>query len=74
MGIQLQVRNFLTLYPVLYFNFRAVKQSVMGDAKNLILHHQLNEAANAHDYTIYATILNEEEFAIKQIGNKLVVV
>lgn len=46
----------------------------MGDAKNLILHHQLNEAANAHDYTIYATILNEEEFAIKQIGNKLVVV
>jgi len=38
------------------------------------LHYRLNEAANAHDYTIYAAGLNEEEVVVKEIGNELVVI
>ena len=33
----------------------------------------LNEASNAHDYKIFAVVLNEEEFVLKEIGNELVV-
>ena len=72
-GVQLQVSNFETIYPILYFDLRPAKESVTGDPKSLTLHHRLNEAADAHDYTICAVVLNEEEFVIKQIGNELVV-
>jgi hypothetical protein len=71
-GVQLQLGNFSSIYPILYFDLRSVKESVTGDPKNLTLHYRLREAANAHDYTIYAAALNEEEFVIKQIGNELV--
>ena len=45
-----------------------------GDPKKLEFHYRMNEAANAHDYTIFAAVLNEEEFVLKQIGNELVTV
>ena len=73
-GTQLQTSNFSSLYPVLYFDLRSVKEGVTGDPKSLTLEYRLNEAANAQDYTIYAAVLNEEEVAVKQIGNELVVV
>ena len=73
-GTQLQTSNFQTIYPVLYFDLRSVKEGVTGDPKSLTLHYRLNEAANAQDYTIYAAVLNEEEVVVKQIGNELVVV
>jgi len=34
----------------------------------------INEAANAQDYTIFALVLSEEEFVLKQMGNELVTV
>ena len=45
-----------------------------GDPKKLEFHYRLNEAANAQDYIIFALVLNEEEFVLKQIGNELVAV
>ena len=71
-GTQLNVANYSTLYPVIYVDLRATKESVTGDPKKLILYHRLNEAA-ANDYTIYAAVLNEEEFVLKQVENELVV-
>ena len=73
-GVQLQLANFEELYPIIYFDLRNTKESVTGDAKKLEFHYRLNEAANAQDYTIFALILSEKEFVLKQIGNKLVVV
>jgi len=73
-GTQIQVANFSSIYPILYFDLRSSKESVTGDSKNLTLHYRLNEAADAHDYTIFAAVLNEEEVVVKQIGNELVVV
>ena len=66
---QLDVANYFPLYPVIYFDFR-----VTGDSKKLVLHYRLNEATNAHDYDIFAAVLNEEGIVIQQVGNELVVV
>ena len=72
-GTQLQVTNFSSLYPIIYFDLRATKPSMTDDPKKLAVHYKLNEVANLHDYTIYAAVLNEKEFVIKQLGNELVV-
>ena len=66
--------DFQELYPIIYFDLRNTKESVTGDPKKLEFHYRLNEAANAQDYTIFAVVLNEEEFVLKQIGNELVAV
>ena len=73
-GVQLQLANFEKLYPIIYFDLRNTKESVTGDPKKLEFHYRLNEAANAQYYTIYAVVLNEEEFVLNQIGNELVAV
>jgi len=73
-GTQLNVANFEKLYPFLYFDLRSFKESVTGDPKSLTLRFRLNEAANAHDYTIFAAVLSREEVVVKQINNELVVV
>ena len=73
-GVQLQLANFEKLYPIIYFDLRNIEESVTGDPKKLEFHYRLNEAANAQDYTIFALVLNEKEFVLKQIGNELVVV
>ena len=73
-GVQLQLANFEKLYPIIYFDLRNTKESVTGDSKKLEFHYRLNEAANAQDYIIFALVLNEEEFVLKQIGNELVAV
>ena len=73
-GVQLQLANFDKLYPIIYFDLRNTKESVTGDSKKLELNYRLNEAADAQDYTIFAFVLNEKEFVLKQIGNELVAV
>ena len=73
-GVQLQPNNFETLYPVLYFDLRENKENRTNDPKQMVFDYRLNEAANAQDYTIYAGILYESEFVLKQVGNELVVV
>jgi len=73
-GVQLQLANFEKLYPIIYFDLRNTKESVTGDSKKLELHYGLNEAANAQDYTIFALVLNENEFVLKKIGEEIVAV
>jgi len=72
-GVQLQLANFEKLYPIIHFDLRNVKESLTGDPKKLKFHYKLNEDANLN-YIIYAFVLNEREFVLKQIGNELVVV
>ena len=71
-GVQLQLDNFEKLYPIIYFDLRNTKESMTDDPKQLECHYKLNEAANAQDYNIFALVLNEKEFVLKQIGNELV--
>ena len=73
-GTQLDAANYTKLYPVIHFDLRPAKESVTGDPKKLVLHYQLNEAANAHDNKIFAATLKEKEFVLKEIENELVTV
>ena len=73
-GTQLNVVNYSTLYPLIYFDLRADKSNLTNDPQQLIFHYRLNEAANAQDYTIYAAVLNEEEIVVDKVGGEIVVV
>ena len=73
-GFQLPLSYFEKLYPVIHFDLRNSKEGLTDDPKKLEFHYRLNEAANAQDYIIFAAVLNEQEFVLKQIGNELVVV
>ena len=73
-GVQLQLANFEKLYPIICFDLRNTTEFVTDDPKELEFHYKLNEVANAQNYTIFAAVLNEEEFVLKQIGNELVAV
>lgn len=42
-GVQLQIANFNSLYPIIYFD-------LTGDPKTLALYYRLNEAADDQDY------------------------
>ena len=72
-GVQLQLANFEKLYPIIYFDLRNTQESVTGDPKKLEFHYKLNGAADQF-YMIFALVLNEKEFVLKQIGNELVAV
>lgn len=66
--------NYSSMFPIIYFDRCSTKESAMGDPKNLVLHHRLNEAANTDDADktsmIFTTVLNEEEIMIKQVENE----
>jgi len=48
-GVQLQIANFSSIYPTIYFNLRSAKESVTGNPKNVTLHYRPKEATNAKD-------------------------
>ena len=73
-GVQLQLANFQALDSIIYFDLRSGNEIATGDKKKLEFYYRLNEAANAQDDVIFALVLNEEEFVLKQIGNELVAV
>ena len=73
-GVQLQLANFAKLYPIIYFDLRNTKESATDDSKKLEFHYKLSQAATAQDYTIFALVLNEKEFELKEISGELVVV
>ena len=72
-GTQLNVANYSTLYPLIYFDLRADKSNLTKDPQQLVFHYRLNTAAT-DQYTIYALVLHEEEIVIDKVGGEIVVV
>ena len=72
-GVQLQIENFESLYPIIHFDLRNNEKFMTNDPLNLTLEYELNETANLQ-YIIYAYVINEEEFVLETLGNELVVV
>ena len=72
-GTQLNIANYATLYPLIYFDLRADKTNLTNDPQQLVFHYRLSQAATA-DYTIYAIVLNEEEMIVDKVGGEIVVV
>ncbi len=72
-GVLIDMEQFETLYGVLYFDIRNLKEDITNDPLQIQLDYRLNVQAT-DEYMIYAIVLYEETVIINAIGNELVVV
>ena len=72
-GTQLNLANYNSLYPLIYFDLTFQEEKITRDPKQLIFRYKLNENAAAN-FTVNAIVLYEESVVIDKVGNELVIV
>ena len=72
-GTQLNVSNWESIYPLLYFDLSYQAEQVSRDPKQLILRYRINQASAA-DFQLHAIVLYEQEVVIDKVGDQLVIV
>ena len=74
-GTQLNVANFNSFFPLIYFDLSYQSEKPTRDPKQLIFRYQLTaNAVVAGTFSVHAVVLYEEEVKINKIGNELVIV
>ena len=69
-GTLLNISNFKTLYPFVYFDLTKQKMDIKDGVTRLSFHYELS-GATATDYIIYGVVLHEQEAEIEKEGGKL---
>ena len=69
-GTLLNISNFKTLYPFLYFDLTKQKMDIKDGVTKLLFHYELS-GQTATDYTIFGIVLSEQEAEIEKEGGKL---
>ena len=72
-GTQLNVTNWESIYPLLYFDLSYQAEQVSRDPKQLILRYRINQASTV-DFQLHAIVLYEKEVVIDKVGDQLVIV
>ena len=72
-GTQLNIANFTSLYPLIYFDLTYQTEKATRDPKQLIFRCSLTANAAAN-FNVHAIVLYEETVKINKIGNELVIV
>ena len=72
-GTQLNIANYNSLYPLIFFDLSYQTEKVTRDPKQLIFRYKLNVNATAN-FNIHAIVLYEETVVIDKLGNELVIV
>ena len=72
-GTQLNVSNWESIYPLLYFDLSYQTEEVSRDPKQLVLRYRINQASTA-DFQLHAIVLYEQEVVIDKVGDQLVIV
>ena len=72
-GTQLNISNYNSLYPLIFFDLSYQTEKVTRDPKQLIFRYKLNVNATAN-FNIHAIVLYEETVVIDKVGNELVIV
>ena len=72
-GTQVNVLNYESLYPLIYFNLTYQSDSATRDPKKLLFKYTINQASTV-DYQVRAIILYEEEVIVDKKGNELTIV
>ena len=72
-GTQLNVSNFESLYPLIYFDLSYQAEQVSRDPKQLMLRYRINLASTA-DFQVHAIVLYEKDVVIDKVGDQLVIV
>ena len=74
-GTQLNLANYNSLYPLIYFDLSYQAEKVTRDPKQLIFRYKLNaNSAGDSAFSVHAIVLYEETVVIDKIGNELVIV
>ena len=72
-GTQLNIANYNSLYPLIFFDLSYQTEKVTRDPKQLIFRYKINVNAAAN-FNIHAIVLYEETVVIDKLGNELVIV
>ena len=72
-GTQLNVSNWESLYPLLYFDLSYQAEQVSRDPKELILRYRINQASTS-DFQLHAIVLYEHDIVVDKVGDQLVIV
>ena len=69
-GTLLNISNFKTLYPFVYFDLTKQKMDIKDGVTKLSFRYELSEQT-ATDYTIFGIVLSEQEAEIEKEGGRL---
>ena len=69
-GTLLNISNFKTLYPFVYFDLTKQEMDIKDGVTKLSFRYELS-GATATDYIIYGVVLHEQEAEIEKQGGKL---
>ena len=69
-GTLLNINNFKTLFPFLYFDLTKQKMDIKDGTTKLTFHYELS-GTNATAYSVYALTLYEQEAELIQKDGKL---
>ena len=69
-GTLLNISNFKTLYPFVYFDLTKQKMDIKDGVTKLSFHYELS-GQTATDYVIFGIVLSEQEAETEKEGGKL---
>ena len=72
-GTQLNLANYNSLYPLIFFDLTYQEEKITRDPKQLIFRYKLS-ANSTEDFLVNAVVLYEEAVVIDKVGNELVIV
>lgn len=70
---QLNLANYNSLFPFIYFDLTYQTEKVTRDPKQLIFRYRLSANAD-QNFAVHAVVLYKEILKINKIGNELVLV
>ena len=73
-GTQLNIANFTSLYPLIYFNLTYQEEKPTRDPKKLNLKFNVSGGPAAADFQLRAIVLYEEDIVIDKVGDQLLIV
>ncbi|KAL9955141.1 hypothetical protein ACROYT_G036427 [Oculina patagonica] len=74
-GTQLNLANYNSLYPIIFFDLSYQAERVTRDPKQLIFRYKLNaNSAGDSPFNVHAIVLYDETIVIDKVGNELVIV
>ena len=74
-GTQLNLINYNSLYPIIYFDLSFQTDKVTRDPKQLIFRYKINaNTLQADAFNVHAVVLYKETIVINKVGNELIIV
>ena len=72
-GTQLNISNFTSLYPLIFFDLSYQADQVSRDPKQLMLKYRIN-TNDGDNFRVHAIVLYDKDVVIDKVGDQLVIV